>query len=72
MTQKTRLLSEEPDQMLLARLRVLEKKMGLVLTLVTILDNTEHLDKLIDMIAVQSFSLGCNKRAAGCGTISQL
>jgi len=29
----TRLLSEEPDQMLLARLRVLEKKMGLVLTL---------------------------------------
>jgi DASH complex subunit DAD3 len=33
-TQKTRLLSEEPDQMLLARLRVLEKKMGLVLTLV--------------------------------------
>ncbi|KAF8226786.1 hypothetical protein L208DRAFT_1393290 [Tricholoma matsutake] len=32
-TQKTRLLSEEPDQMLLARLRVLEKKMGLVLTL---------------------------------------
>lgn len=33
-TQKTRLLSEEPDQMLLARLRILEKKMGLVLTLV--------------------------------------
>ncbi|RDB21524.1 DASH complex subunit dad3 [Hypsizygus marmoreus] len=32
-TQKTRLLSEEPDQTLLARLRVLEKKMGLVLTL---------------------------------------
>ncbi|KAF9469239.1 DASH complex subunit Dad3-domain-containing protein [Collybia nuda] len=32
-TQKTRLLSEEPDQMLLARLRILEKKMGLVLTL---------------------------------------
>jgi len=32
-TQKTRLLGEEPDQMLLARLRVLEKKMGLVLTL---------------------------------------
>ncbi|KAF8077790.1 DASH complex subunit Dad3-domain-containing protein [Lyophyllum atratum] len=32
-TQKTRLISEEPDQMFLARLRVLEKKMGLVLTL---------------------------------------
>ncbi|KAG6814556.1 hypothetical protein H0H92_000084 [Tricholoma furcatifolium] len=32
-TQKTRLLSEEPDQTMLARLRVLEKKMGLVLTL---------------------------------------
>jgi len=32
-TQKTRLLSEEPDETLLARLRVLEKKMGLVLTL---------------------------------------
>lgn len=32
-TQKARLISEEPDQMLLARLRVLEKKMGLVLTL---------------------------------------
>ncbi|GLB34800.1 putative DASH complex subunit Dad3 [Lyophyllum shimeji] len=32
-TQKTRFISEEPDQMLLARLRVLEKKMGLVLTL---------------------------------------
>lgn len=32
-TRKTRLIGEEPDQMLLARLRVLEKKMGLVLTL---------------------------------------
>ncbi|KAF5380855.1 hypothetical protein D9615_004100 [Tricholomella constricta] len=32
-TQKTRVISEEPDQMLLARLRILEKKMGLVLTL---------------------------------------
>ena len=34
-TQKAQLLAEKPDQMLLARLRVLEKKMGLVLTLVT-------------------------------------
>jgi len=32
-TQTTRLLSQEPDETLLARLRVLEKKMGLVLTL---------------------------------------
>ncbi|KAF9013934.1 DASH complex subunit Dad3-domain-containing protein [Cyathus striatus] len=32
-TQKTRLLRQEPDQRMLARLRVLEKKMGLVLTL---------------------------------------
>lgn len=32
-TQKTRLLGEEPDETLLARLRILEKKMGLVLTL---------------------------------------
>jgi len=32
-SQKTRVLSEEPDRMLLARLRVLDKKMGLVLTL---------------------------------------
>ncbi|KAG5723996.1 hypothetical protein E4T56_gene11219 [Termitomyces sp. T112] len=32
-THKTRSISEEPDHMLLARLRVLEKKMGLVLTL---------------------------------------
>jgi len=33
-TQKTRLLNEEPDKIMLAKLRVLEKKMGLVLTLV--------------------------------------
>jgi len=33
MTQKTRMLQEEPDKRMLARLRVLEKKMGLVLTL---------------------------------------
>jgi DASH complex subunit DAD3 len=33
MTQKTRMLQEEPDKKMLARLRVLEKKMGLVLTL---------------------------------------
>ncbi|KXN86937.1 DASH complex subunit dad3 [Leucoagaricus sp. SymC.cos] len=33
MTQKTRRLQEEPDKKMLARLRVLEKKMGLVLTL---------------------------------------
>ncbi|KAL0946829.1 hypothetical protein HGRIS_012998 [Hohenbuehelia grisea] len=32
-TQRTRALGEEPDQRMLARLRVLEKKMGLVLTL---------------------------------------
>jgi DASH complex subunit DAD3 len=32
-TQKTRLLSEEPDKVMLAKLRILEKKMGLVLTL---------------------------------------
>jgi DASH complex subunit Dad3 len=63
-TQKTRLLSEEPDRMLLARLRVLEKKMGLVLTLVAILTTCKHPEKLTDMIVVQSFSLGCDKRAA--------
>jgi hypothetical protein len=34
LSQKTRSLNEEPDQTMLARLRVLEKKMGLVLTLV--------------------------------------
>ncbi|KAF9527040.1 DASH complex subunit Dad3-domain-containing protein [Crepidotus variabilis] len=32
-TQKTRSLSEEPDKDMLVKLRVLEKKMGLVLTL---------------------------------------
>jgi len=32
-TQKTRLLHEEPDKHMLAKLRILEKKMGLVLTL---------------------------------------
>jgi len=32
-TQKTRLLNEEPDKIMLAKLRVLEKKMGLVMTL---------------------------------------
>ncbi|KIM49362.1 hypothetical protein M413DRAFT_105916 [Hebeloma cylindrosporum] len=32
-TQKTRLLNEEPDKVMLAKLRILEKKMGLVLTL---------------------------------------
>jgi len=31
--QKTRLLYEEPDKQMLAKLRILEKKMGLVLTL---------------------------------------
>jgi DASH complex subunit DAD3 len=34
MTMQTRKLSEAPDENLLARLRVLERKMGLVLTLV--------------------------------------
>jgi DASH complex subunit DAD3 len=34
MTAQTRKLSEAPDENLLARLRVLERKMGLVLTLV--------------------------------------
>jgi DASH complex subunit DAD3 len=34
-TLKTRSLSEQPDQSMLARLRVLEQKMGLVLTLVS-------------------------------------
>ncbi|KAF9454601.1 hypothetical protein P691DRAFT_692288 [Macrolepiota fuliginosa MF-IS2] len=33
MTHKMRMLQEEPDKKMLARLRVLEKKMGLVLTL---------------------------------------
>jgi hypothetical protein len=33
-TQKTRQLNEEPDKVMLAKLRILEKKMGLVLTLV--------------------------------------
>lgn len=33
LSQKTRGLNEEPDKTMLARLRVLEKKMGLVLTL---------------------------------------
>jgi len=33
LTQRTQLLAEKPDEILLARLRVLEKKMGLVLTL---------------------------------------
>lgn len=32
-TQKTRSLAEQPDKAMLARLRVLEQKMGLVLTL---------------------------------------
>ena len=34
-TQKTRLLHEEPDKHMLAKLRILEKKMGMVLTLVS-------------------------------------
>ncbi|EAU88720.1 hypothetical protein CC1G_01093 [Coprinopsis cinerea okayama7 len=33
LSQKTKTLHEEPDQTMLVRLRVLEKKMGLVLTL---------------------------------------
>lgn len=33
-TQKARQLNEEPDKVMLAKLRILEKKMGLVLTLV--------------------------------------
>ena len=32
--QKTRLLSEQPDKVMLTKLRILEKKMGIVLTLV--------------------------------------
>ena len=35
MNQKARLLSEQPDQSMLMRLRVLEQKMGLVMTLVS-------------------------------------
>lgn len=37
-TQKSRLLTEEPDKVMLAKLRSLENKMGLVLTLVSIHD----------------------------------
>ncbi|KAF5330840.1 hypothetical protein D9619_005475 [Psilocybe cf. subviscida] len=33
LTQRTRALTEEPDRVMLAKLRILEKKMGLVLTL---------------------------------------
>lgn len=35
-TQKTRALAEQPDQRMLPQLRDLEKKMGLVLTLVSV------------------------------------
>jgi nitrate reductase gamma subunit len=45
-TQKTRLLSEEPDKVMLAKLRILEKKMGLVLTLVSIQHVRSHVISL--------------------------
>lgn len=59
-TQKTRLLNEEPDKVMLAKLRVLEKKMGLVLTLVC----SPHLhgfDISVDIVPVQSFCMGGHK-----------
>ena len=39
MVAKTRQLSQEPDEKLLSELRVLERKMGLVLTLVRAAEN---------------------------------
>jgi DASH complex subunit DAD3 len=43
MTAQTRKLSDAPDENLLARLRVLERKMGLVLTLVGMISRTAFL-----------------------------
>ncbi len=42
-TQKTRALAEQPDQRMLPQLRDLEKKMGLVLTLVSVSLHEESL-----------------------------
>ena len=61
----TRRLREAPDKDLLARLRVLEKKMGLVLTLVSepvVPCITVQIPK--NNSAVQSLSLGSHQRAA--------
>ena len=64
-TQKTRQLNEEPDKVMLAKLRVLEKKMGLVLTLVRPLIPVCVRSLLIKLtLSVQSLRVGRYQRAA--------
>jgi DASH complex subunit DAD3 len=60
---QTRSLSETPDETMLKRLRILERKMGLVLTLVRY---SRILLRLFDnhaRHAVQSIRVGCGERA---------
>jgi hypothetical protein len=56
--QKTRSLSEEPDQSMLTRLRVLEQKMGFVLTLVSFSFHFVRNKKYDLSLTVQSFGMG--------------
>ena len=60
----TRLLTQQPDSALLANLRTLEKKMGLVLTLVRAI--TRSFTHLLRITQVQSLRLGCHQRTTRC------
>jgi len=66
-TQKTRLLHEEPDKQMLARLRILEKKMGLVLTLVSKSPFSIIVIFIVHFgfITVQGFGVGGYQRTTG-------
>ena len=64
---QTRSLSETPDEAMLKRLRILERKMGLVLTLVRNALLYSYLSS--DVISVvQGIRLGCGERAESFGT----
>jgi hypothetical protein len=59
---QTRSLSETPDEMMLKRLRILERKLAVVLTLVR--NNAEcYIFPRLTRWAVQSIRLGCRERA---------
>ena len=64
---ETRRLSEAPDESMLSRLRTLEVKMGLVLTLVSTFAFVRVHDVEINVSLVQSLCMGCHQRATSGG-----
>lgn len=65
---QTRSLSETPDEAMLKRLRILERKMGLVLTLVRNALRCRALIHHLKVIrVVQGIRLGCGERAESFG-----